>query len=81
MWQVSAPHLTQVGLAYGTVFICALFIGAAWWGLVRNGWTRLVGDIDQRSPANGSLLLASGLAVIAFCGYSALAAFLSVQAQ
>jgi len=47
------------------VVISVLFIAAGWWGLVMNGWRRLVGNLDDRSPLRGAVLVAAGVLLIA----------------
>jgi hypothetical protein len=71
--------LSGVGFAYAFVFVCAVFICAAWWGLVLNGWRRIRPDGEDPNPATGAIFLAIGFAIIAVCAASAFTAFRSVQ--
>ena len=52
-------------LTFGMALISIILIAAGWWGLVLNGWRRLTGDLDDRSPVVGVMLMTAGAALIA----------------
>jgi len=52
-------------LTFGIALISVMLIAAGWWGLVLNGWRRLTGDLDDRSPVTGVVFVMAGVALIA----------------